>query len=171
MIETSSPADVVVRADAFAAGLAADLAGEPANRFQGMPSDGDSRAGHAALGAAGWIGLHWPEGLGGAGLSLLHTAVAEERFGYHWLPLSASLLSAKPIGTALLTSASAELQDRLLPAIAAGELVFCQGFSEPDAGSDLAALRPTARPAGDRFVLSGTKIWTSSARLADWIYL
>src|SRR5215210_785197 len=136
-----------------------------------MPSDGDSRAGYEAIGRDGWIGLHWPDELGGRGLSPLLTVAAEERFGYHWLPLSGYLLSVKTIGNALIDHASVELQERLLPEIAAGRLVFCQGFSEPEAGSDLAALRTTARRDGDRFVVSGHKIWTSSAQLADWIYL
>jgi 3-oxocholest-4-en-26-oyl-CoA dehydrogenase alpha subunit len=159
------------RAGQFAARLAARLAGEPANRFQGMPSDGDSRAAYAALGQEGWIGLHWPERFGGQGLSPLATLAAEERFGYHWLPLSGYLLSVKTIGNALLGCASDEIQERFLPEIAAGRLMFCQGFSEPEAGSDLAALRTTARRDGDRYVVSGHKIWTSSAGIADWIYL
>src|SRR4051794_17580346 len=136
-----------------------------------MPSDGDSRAGYRAMGEAGWIGLHWPEELGGRGLDPLLTVAAEERFGYHWLPLSSYLLSVKTIGNAMLDHAPFELQERLLPEIAAGRLVFCQGFSEPEAGSDLAALRTTARRDGDRYLVSGQKIWTSSASLADWIYL
>jgi alkylation response protein AidB-like acyl-CoA dehydrogenase len=162
---------LAAEADAFAAGLAAEIAGEPQLRWQGMPSDGDSRVAYEALGAAGWIGVHWPEALGGRGLSPLHTVACEERFGYHWLPLSGYLLSVKTIGNALLRFASPALQERLLPEIAAGRLVFCQGFSEPDAGSDLASLRTTAVDGGDRFVVSGRKLWTSSAEVADWIYL
>ena len=96
---------------------------------------------------------------------------AEERFGYHWLPLSGYLLSVKTIGNVLLGHASDELRERLLPEIAGGRLVFCQGFSEPEAGSDLAALRTSARREGERFLVSGHKIWTSSAQIADWIYL
>ena len=136
-----------------------------------MPSDGDSPAGYEAMGREGWIGLHWPERLGGRGLDPLLTLAAEERFGWHWLPLSGYLLSVKTIGNVLLGHASDGLQERLLPEIAAGRLVFCQGFSEPEAGSDLAALRTSARRDGDRFVVSGHKIWTSSAQIADWIYL
>ena len=136
-----------------------------------MPSDGDSRAGYAAMGYDGWIGLHWPERFGGRGGDPLATVAVEERFGYHWLPLSGYLLSVKTIGNALLRHATEELRERLLPKIAAGELLFCQGFSEPEAGSDLAALRTTAVHDGDRFVVSGHKIWTSSAAIADWIYL
>jgi 3-oxocholest-4-en-26-oyl-CoA dehydrogenase alpha subunit len=147
------------------------LAGESENRFQGMPSDGDSRAGYAAMGRGGWIGLHWPARFGGRGEDPLATLAVEERFGYHWLPLSGYLLSVKTIGNALLRHAGEALQERLLPEIAAGRLLFCQGFSEPEAGSDLASLRASARRDGDRFVVSGHKIWTSSAAIADWIYL
>ena len=136
-----------------------------------MPSDGDSRDGYEAMGREGWIGLHWPQELGGRGLDPLVTVAAEERFGYHWLPLSGYLLSVKTIGNALLGHASQALQERLLPEIAAGRLLFCQGFSEPEAGSDLASLRTSARRDGERFVVSGHKLWTSSAQLADWIYL
>ncbi len=109
--------------------------------------------------------------LGGRGLGHLDAAVAEEVFGYHWLPLSLYLLSSKTIGAALERFASTELKERLLPQVARGELVFCQGFSEPDAGSDLGSLRTRAVLEGDRFVVDGHKIWTSSAHVADWIYL
>jgi 3-oxocholest-4-en-26-oyl-CoA dehydrogenase alpha subunit len=166
-----SLSEITLEADGFAARLAAQLADEPENRFQGMPSDGDSRAGYEAMGEGGWIGLHWPDELGGRGLDPLLTVAAEERFGYHWLPMSSYLLSVKTIGNAMLEHASLDLQERLLPEIAAGRLVFCQGFSEREAGSDLASLRTSARRDGDRFIVSGHKLWTSSAQLADWIYL
>jgi 3-oxocholest-4-en-26-oyl-CoA dehydrogenase alpha subunit len=166
------PVDTVAaNADTFAADLARRLEDEEEETFQGMPSDGDSRVGYEAMGAAGWIGLHWPERLGGGGLTPLHTLAAEERFGYHWLPLSGYLLSVKTIGNALLRFASPELQERLIPPITAGRLVFCQGFSEPGAGSDLAALTTRGERRGETFVVAGHKIWTSSAELADWIYL
>ncbi len=158
-------------ADAFARSLADVVADEPGLRYQGMPSDGDSHAVYRALGGEGWIGIHWPRELGGRGLSSLHTLACEERFGYRWLPLSGYLLSVKTIGNALLRFATRELAKRLVPEIAAGRLLFCQGFSEPDAGSDLASLRTRARREGDRFVVSGRKIWTSSAEYADWVYL
>jgi alkylation response protein AidB-like acyl-CoA dehydrogenase len=158
-------------ADLFARSLAEVVAGEPQLRYQGMPSDGDSRAVYGSLGAEGWIGIHWPTELGGRGLSPLHTLACEERFGYRWLPLSGYLLSVKTIGNALLRFAHEPLQQRLIPDVAAGRLMFCQGFSEPDAGSDLASLRTRARLEHDRFLVSGRKIWTSSAEYADWVYL
>ena len=163
--------ELAAAADAFGCTQAETLAAEPQLRFQGMPSDGDSPAIHRALGEAGWIGVHWPSELGGRGLTSLHTLACEERFGYRWLPLSGYLLSVKTIGNALLRFATPALQERLIPEIAAGRLLFCQGFSEPDAGSDLGSLRTRARRENGRFVVSGRKIWTSSADYADWVYL
>jgi alkylation response protein AidB-like acyl-CoA dehydrogenase len=163
--------ELAAEADTFARSLAEAVGADPALHYQGMPSDGDSHAVYRALGKAGWIGLHWPQALGGRGLSSLHTLACEERFGYHWLPLSGYLLSVKTIGNALLRFAGPELQERLVPEVAAGRLLFCQGFSEPDAGSDLASLRTRARYDDGRFIVSGRKIWTSSADYADWVYL
>ena len=155
----------------FAATLRPTLESDPEWRRQGMLSDGDSREVTQALGEAGWIGMTWPEDLGGRGLSHVDAALVEDVFGYHWLPLSLYLLSYKTIGCALERYASPELQTRLLGPIARGELTFCQGFSEPSAGSDLASLTTRAERRGDTWVVHGHKIWTSSAWLADWIYL
>jgi len=155
----------------FAATLRPTLESDPEWRRQGMLSDGDSREVTQALGEAGWIGMTWPEDLGGRGLSHVDAALVEDVFGYHWLPLSLYLLSYKTIGCALERYASPELQARLLGPIARGELTFCQGFSEPSAGSDLASLTTRAERRGDTWVVHGHKIWTSSAWLADWIYL
>ena len=163
--------ELAADADTFARSLVDAVAGEPQLRYQGMPYDGDSTRVYEALGAEGWIGIHWPPELGGRGLSSLHTLACEERFGYWWLPLSGYLLSVKTIGNALLRFAGSELQRQLIPEVAAGRMLFCQGFSEPDAGSDLASLRTSARLDDGRFIVSGRKIWTSSAEWADWVYL
>jgi alkylation response protein AidB-like acyl-CoA dehydrogenase len=158
-------------AAAFCASVRPLLEGDPEWRRQGMLSDGDSVPVNRALGEAGWIGMSWPSELGGRGVSRLTATLVEEVFGYHWLPLSSYLLSYKTIGAALERFASPQLTAQLLPEIARGELVFCQGFSEPGAGSDLGSLTTRARREGDSFVVDGHKIWTSSAQLADWIYL
>jgi 3-oxocholest-4-en-26-oyl-CoA dehydrogenase alpha subunit len=162
-----------LRADAaaFCAGVRPLLESETEWWRQGMLSDGDSVAVNRALGEAGWIGMSWPEDFGGRGLSRLTATLVEEVFGYHWLPLSSYLLSYKTIGAALERFAAPELVAQLLPPIARGELVFCQGFSEPGAGSDLGSLTTRADRRGDAYVVTGHKIWTSSAQLADWIYL
>ena len=158
-------------AAAFAGALRPQLEDDPEWRRQGMLSDGDSREVTRALGEAGWIGMTWPEELGGRGLTHVDAALVEDVLGYHWLPLSLYLLSYKTIGCALERFASPELKERLLGPIARGELTFCQGFSEPGAGSDLASLTTRAVRRGDTWVVDGHKIWTSSAWLADWIYL
>jgi len=155
----------------FAESLRPLLHADPEWRRQGMLSDGDSREITLELGRAGWIGMTWPEEIGGRGLSHVDAALVEDVFGYHWLPLSLYLLSYKTIGCALERFGSPELQERLLPPIVSGELTFCQGFSEPGAGSDLASLSTRAVRRGNRFVVHGHKMWTSSAWLADWIYL
>jgi 3-oxocholest-4-en-26-oyl-CoA dehydrogenase alpha subunit len=158
-------------AAAFSTALRPSLAEDPEWRRQGILSDGDSRDVTRALGEAGWIGMTWPEEQGGRGLTHVDTALVEEVFGHHWLPLSLYLLSYKTIGCALERFAAPGLKERLLGPIARGELTFCQGFSEPEAGSDLASLTTRAVPRGDRWIVDGRKIWTSSAWLADWIYL
>ena len=158
-------------AAAFCASVRPLLEADPEWRRQGMLSDGDSIAVNRALGEAGWIGMSWPTAVGGRDLSRLDATLVEEIFGYHWLPLSSYLLSYKTIGGALERFAPHELVERLLPPIARGELVFCQGFSEPGAGTDLGSLTTRAVLRGDTFVVDGHKIWTSSAQLADWIYL
>ena len=159
------------QAEVLARELEAVAERSPEARRQGMPSDGDSREVTAELGRAGWIGMTWPVEVGGRGLSHVDAALVEDVLGYHWLPLSLYLLSYKTVGCALERFGAPALRERLLPKIARGDLVFCQGFSEPGAGSDLAALTTRARLDGDRFVVTGHKIWTSSAWLADWIYL
>ena len=164
---------IALRAEAaaFSATLRPLLDADPEWWRQGMLSDGDSVAVNRALGEAGWIGMSWPVELGGRGLSRLTATLVEEVFGYHWLPLSSYLLSYKTIGAAIERFASRALVEQLLPPIARGELVFCQGFSEPGAGSDLGSLTTRAEHHGDTYVVTGHKIWTSSAQLADWIYL
>ncbi len=168
-----TPDQLALRADAasFCVGLRPLLEADAEWWRQGMLSDGDSVAVNRALGAAGWIGMSWPVELGGRGLSRLTATLVEEVLGYHWLPLSSYLLSYKTIGAAIERFAAPTLVERLLPPIARGELVFCQGFSEPGAGSDLGSLTTRAELRGDTYVVNGHKTWTSSAQLADWIYL
>ncbi|MGX5804388.1 acyl-CoA dehydrogenase family protein [Bradyrhizobium sp. Arg314] len=138
---------------------------------QGTMSDGDSGPFFKALGTAGWIGRHWPERYGGRGASHLETAIIDEALGYARAPLSAYLLSVKVFGNSLLLFGNDEQKSKYLPMITAGEAMFCQGFSEPMAGSDFGSLRTTAVRAGDEYIVNGHKIWTSSAEVATHMYL
>ena len=158
-------------ADRFCASAAPLLDADLEHAVQGMPSDGDSAPIFRALGEAGLIGVNWPEALGGRAHTLLATVALEERLGYGWLPLSAYLVSVKTVGNAVVHFGSDDLRARLIPEIAAGRLIFCQGFSEPEAGSDLAALTTRAERRNGHFVVNGHKIWTSNAHISDWIYL
>lgn len=138
---------------------------------QGTMSDGDSPEFYRRLGQAGWIGCHWPKEYGGRGLRNLDTFIIDEALGYARAPLSGYLLSVKVFGNTLLMLGSDEQKKKFLPKIASGEITFCQGFSEPEAGSDFGSLKTVARREGEEFVISGHKIWTSSAEVAQWMYL
>ncbi|MEU4311278.1 acyl-CoA dehydrogenase family protein [Nocardia sp. NPDC024068] len=139
--------------------------------INGSPSDVDSRYVYKKMGTSGLIGVHWPTAVGGRDADIEQSIALEEELGYHWLPMCGFLLSVKTIGNALLRFGTEEQKSTLLPEIARGDLLFCQGFSEPGAGSDLASLRTRAVPADGGWRITGRKIWTSSATEADWIYV
>jgi alkylation response protein AidB-like acyl-CoA dehydrogenase len=120
------------------------------------------------LHAAGWVGIHWPERYGGRGLTMRHTLVFAEELARSRLPQPVGSIGLEVVGPTILGHGSDELRDRLLPPLLSGEELWCQGFSEPDAGSDLAGLRTRAVRDGDELVISGQKIWTSWATDADW---
>jgi len=139
--------------------------------INGSPSDVESRFVYKKMGASGLIGVHWPTEFGGRGVDIEQSIALEEEVGYHWLPMCGFLLSVKTIGNALLRFGTEEQKSVLLPQIAAGDVLFCQGFSEPGAGSDLAGLKTRAVPTDGGWLITGRKIWTSSATEADWIYV
>ncbi len=121
------------------------------------------------LGARGWLGLGWPEEYGGRKATWKEQLIFKEEAGYYenWgIPRQAVNMAAPVI----LAHGSEEQKRRLLPPIARGESWWCQGYSEPEAGSDLANLQTRAAPDGDVFRVTGQKIWTSRATYADYIF-
>jgi len=164
-------ADVPAEIDAWALALTTELEERGENLTNGSPADSDSRFAYERMGNAGIIGLGWPTELGGREMDPIDVVKMEERLGYHWLPLCGYLLSVKTIGNAVLQFGTHDLISRFIPDVAVGRIMFCQGFSEPEAGSDLASLRTKATKDGDRWIVNGTKIWTSSAEIADWMYI
>ncbi|MGW1890010.1 acyl-CoA dehydrogenase [Streptomyces sp. NPDC002004] len=121
---------------------------------------------------AGYAGLHWPVDAGGRGATpTQHLIFLEEteRAGAPYV--GANFVGLLHAGPTIAAEGTPEQRARWLPPILRGEEVWCQGFSEPDAGSDLAALRTRARRDGDDYVVSGSKIWTSHAEVADWCEL
>jgi alkylation response protein AidB-like acyl-CoA dehydrogenase len=119
---------------------------------------------------AGFAGITYPVDYGGRGLSAAHErAFNEEARGFVLPDLGvAGHVTMAPIGRSLLAHGSPELRARHIPKILSGEELWCQFYSEPEAGSDLAGIRTRATRDGDRWILSGSKIWSSGAHLADW---
>ena len=132
---------------------------------------GFSREFSLKLGARGWIGLTWPKQYGGQARSYLDRVVLTEELLRAGAPVAAHWLGDRQVGPALLAYGSEEQKAEILPRVTRGEIVFCLGMSEPGAGSDLASLRTKAVEEGDYFSLSGQKIWTSFAHVADYAYL
>jgi alkylation response protein AidB-like acyl-CoA dehydrogenase len=122
------------------------------------------------LAKAGWLAPHWPKEWGG-GFSVREQVVLAEELARGDAPRNSLFqVALYNVGPAIIHSGSDEQRQRFLPGILAGD-VWCQGFSEPDAGSDLASLKTRAERDGDRYVINGQKIWTSMAMEADWCML
>jgi alkylation response protein AidB-like acyl-CoA dehydrogenase len=132
---------------------------------------GFSREFSRKLGERGWIGLTWPKKYGGQERSYLDRVVLTEELLRTGAPVAAHWLGDRQVGPALLAYGSEEQKAEILPRLTKGEIVFCLGMSEPGAGSDLASLRTKAVEEGDYFSLTGQKIWTSFAHVADYAYL
>jgi len=123
------------------------------------------------LAQEGLLTLSWPRRYGGAESTPWSQLVFREEMWSHNEPTGPQYMGVNWIGPALMQFGTEEQKAFFLPRIAAGEIVWCQGFSEPDAGSDLASLQLRAEPDGDDFVLNGQKIWTSYATFADYCIL
>jgi alkylation response protein AidB-like acyl-CoA dehydrogenase len=121
----------------------------------------------------GFLGVAWPCEYGGAGLTKLEQVVLVEELAYAGVPAMGGndTFSIKMVGNTLLRWGTEAQKRRFLPRILSGEDVWCQGYSEPGAGSDLAGLSTRAVLDGDRWVVTGQKIWTSRAREANWMFL
>jgi alkylation response protein AidB-like acyl-CoA dehydrogenase len=122
--------------------------------------------------AGGYSALSWPAEYGGAGLGAIEDFIFAEEAWRQGAPEGlAGRVGRLLVGPCLMVSGNPEQNARFLPSIVAAETIWCQGFSEPDAGSDLASLRTSARQDGDTFVVSGQKIWSSFSAFADWCLL
>lgn len=115
--------------------------------------------------------MSWPTQFGGRGSSAWEQTVVREEMWAHHEPRGAQYMGVNWVGPTLMRHGTAEQQRVHLPPIARGEVIWCQGFSEPEAGSDLASLRTTATRDGDGWVINGQKIWTSYATMAQWCFL
>ncbi|MGP0029689.1 MAG: acyl-CoA dehydrogenase family protein [Acidimicrobiales bacterium] len=125
----------------------------------------------AKLFAGGWICASWPAEYGGKGLTLLEQVVLNEEFARAGAPLRADFFGDTLVGPTILQWGTEEQKQQFIPGILKGEIAWCQGFSEPDAGSDLAGLKTRAEQDGDEWVVNGQKVWTTQAHYADYIFL
>jgi alkylation response protein AidB-like acyl-CoA dehydrogenase len=118
----------------------------------------------------GWIAPMWPKAYGGGGLTREEATVLSQEMGRIKATAASSGMGLTMIGPTLLEFGTEAQKQRHLPSICDGTIRWCQGYSEPGAGSDLAALQAKAVIEGDQFVINGQKIWTSGAQYADWMF-
>jgi alkylation response protein AidB-like acyl-CoA dehydrogenase len=123
------------------------------------------------LAAGGWAAVHWPVEYGGRGATLTESAIFFEELGRSRAPLPANVLGLLLAGPTIMTWGTPEQKERYLNPILTAEEIWCQGFSEPDAGSDLASLKTRAVKDGDDWVITGQKVWTSGAQYSKWCML
>ena len=121
------------------------------------------------VGKKGWIGLSWPKEHGGAGRSAMERYVVLEEMLVAGAPVGSHWVADRQSGPLIIRYGTLEQQEKLLPGILKGETSFCIGMSEPDSGSDLAALRTKADKKGDVYVVNGTKLWTSGAHRSHYM--
>ncbi len=157
--------------------LAANLTGE----FGGLRGAGGPGREHEAfdarlawerrLAAAGWTCLGWPVEHGGRGTSVAQQVIFHEEYARSGAPARVGHVGEQLLGPTLIAFGTPEQRQRFLPRIVAVEELWCQGYSEPGAGSDLASVATSATLDGEHWVVSGQKVWTSLAHVADWCFV
>lgn len=125
----------------------------------------------AQLAKAGWLGLTWPTDCGGRGLSALHQAVFNRELARARAPRPAGVVGIEVVGPTIVNFGTPEQKAVRLPRVLSGDDIWCQGFSEPEAGSDLASLRTTATPTASGWLVNGHKVWTTWSHKATWCAL
>ncbi|HEV7315045.1 acyl-CoA dehydrogenase family protein [Sphingopyxis sp.] len=168
-----SPAEEAFRADA-AAWLNAELSG-PFADVRGLTSLTEMperrRDWEKRLGEAGWSCVGWPKAYGGRDATLAQQVIFAEEYARAGAPPRLNHIGIELAGPTILAFGTDDQKAHFLPKIARGEEIWCQGYSEPGAGSDLANVRTRAWREGDEWVIEGQKVWTSLAQFSDWIFV
>jgi alkylation response protein AidB-like acyl-CoA dehydrogenase len=141
-----------------------------------IPDDPDEREAflrewQRKLAEGGWAGVHWPEEYGGRGATVVEQLIFNEESARIDPPPAINTIGIDYVGPTLIAAGTEEQKERFVPNILDGEEVWCQGYSEPETGSDLASLQTKAIDEGDHYRIDGQKIWTSNAHYADWCFL
>ena len=118
----------------------------------------------------GWLTMHWPSEYGGQDAGQIKSTILTEELTYNRCP-GRDIFAVKMLSPTLMIHGTEDQKQEFLPPIAKGEVQWCQGYSEPESGSDLASLQTSARSDGDDYVINGSKIWTSMAHRADRIFM
>lgn len=154
--------------------LEAALSG-PFKAIRGQTNQVDNveerRAFEQAMGEARWSVVGWPEEWGGRNASIAQQVIFAEEYARAKGPPRVGHLGVELVGPTLLALGTEEQKARFLPDIAQGKTIWCQGYSEPGAGSDLANVKTKARRDGDRYLIDGQKIWTSMGMISDWCFV
>lgn len=141
---------------------------QPPREDRDGENEGEISRWRARLAERGWIAPAWPREYGGAGMTLMQQFIFNEELALARAPRP-DLISVSIVGPTLIVHGSEAQKRQHLPAILRGEVRWCQAYSEPEAGSDLASLRTTARRDGDDYVINGQKVWVSEAHRAQWM--
>jgi alkylation response protein AidB-like acyl-CoA dehydrogenase len=154
----------------FPKSLAGDIDGQQAVVMGPAQPTGDHAVWKQRMGEKGWGTPTWPKAYGGGGLSAAEARVLAEEMARIGAVNPIGGMGTGMFGPTLLEYGNEEQKQRHIPPIVKGELRWCQGFSEPGAGSDLAGLQTKAEDKGDHYLVNGSKIWTSGAQYADWCF-
>src|SRR5690606_27738075 len=142
----------------------------PAMREERVEPTPDQELWRKRMGEKGWGVPTWPKQYGGGGLTPAEARVLQQEMGRIGAYNPIGGMGVMMFGPTLLEYGNEEQKQRHIPPICRGEIAWCQGFSEPGAGSDLASLQTRAEDKGDHFLVNGQKIWTSGAQYADWCF-
>ena len=166
---TYTPAQQAFRFDART-WLAANVPSEPLQSFDTEQGFAEHRAWEAKLNEGRWGMVTWPTELGGRGCDLIEWLIFEEEYYRSGAPARVNQNGIFLLGPTLMEYGSEEQKARFLPRMATGEDIWAQAWSEPGAGSDMAAIRSKAERVGDHYVINGQKTWSTRAVWADWVF-